>query len=528
MGRLGLYYNTVKYLKAEQILFQCLYRARRLLRTALRCKHSFGYYKEGRSIALTDYIAKYESCRGEEFTFLNITKKFDGSWNYDDLGALWSFNINYMEYLLQPSMTLQEGLQWINRFIDAQENNVIGLSQYCISLRAVNWIKFVTANRDNIPTEELKRIDCSLYSQYKILLGGLEYNLAGNHLIENLFALLWGAIYFGDEKMYKRCATELAEQIEEQTLGDGANYEQSIMYHCIILDRVLDAVNLLRNNKIFDGQDRLCEALAKKASLMLGWLRSIIYSDGNYPHFNDSADGVAPVPGQLFSYADRLGVEYTKGSTDVSGYYCVDNRNYELRMDFGGIAASYIPGHSHADTFNFEMRIAGNPFIVDTGISTYQWCERRQYERSTAAHNTVVVANSDSSRVWAAFRCAQRANVLDIVRGDGWIKATHDGYARVGTLHSRTFHWENERVTIEDTLTNEAVGKAYLHIAAGMSVALDASVVVTPFAKISFEGADDVCLESCEVSCEYNSLKKATVVIISFKGRLLTHINVVS
>ena len=206
-----------------------------------------------------------------------------------------------MEYLLQPSMTLQEGLQWINRFIDAQENNVIGLSQYCISLRAVNWIKFVTANRDNIPTEELKRIDCSLYSQYKILLGGLEYNLAGNHLIENLFALLWGAIYFGDEKMYKRCAMELAEQIEEQTLDDGANYEQSIMYHCIILDRVLDAVNLLRNNKIFDGQDKLCEALAKKASLMLGWLRSIIYSDGSYPHFNDSADGVAPVPGQLFS-----------------------------------------------------------------------------------------------------------------------------------------------------------------------------------------------------------------------------------
>ena len=197
-------------------------------------------------------------------------------------------------------------------------------------------------------------------------------------------------------------------------------------------------------------------------------------------------------------------------------------------MDFGGIAASYIPGHSHADTFNFEMRIAGNPFIVDTGISTYQWCERRQYERSTAAHNTLVVANSDSSRVWAAFRCAQRANVLDIVRGDGWIKATHDGYARVGTLHSRTFHWENERVTIEDTLTNDAVGKAYLHIAAGMSVALDASVVVTPFAEISFEGADDVCLESCEVSCEYNSLKKATVVIISFKGSLLTHINVVS
>lgn len=527
MGKLGLYCNTIKYLKVEQILFQCLYRTRRLLRTAFKCRYSFTHYKEGRTIALTDYISKYESCRGEEFTFLNLTQEFGGSWEYKELGALWNFNINYMEYLLQPSMTLQEGLQWINRFIDAQDSNRLGLSQYCISLRAVNWIKFVTANRDNIPTEEIKRIDCSLYSQYKILLGGLEYNLAGNHLLENLFALLWGAIYFGDEKMYKRCATELLEQVEEQTLADGANFEQSPMYHCIILDRLLDAVNLLKNNELFEGQNELCVTLAEKATAMLGWLSAIVYSDGSFPHFNDSADGIAPTPNQLFDYADRLGIEYKKGCSNVSGYYCVDNKNYELRMDVGGIAASYIPGHSHADTFNFEVRIGGVPFIVDTGISTYQWCARRQYERSSAAHNTVVVANCDSSRVWGAFRCAQRANVFDVVRSDDRIKATHDGYARVGTLHSRRFHWENERVSIEDTLTNGAEGKAYLHIAPGVSATLDAGRVVTPAAEIAFVGATDVILESCEVACEYNNLKEAKVVIVSFKGCLTTYIDIV-
>lgn len=527
MSKLGLYFNTIKYLKAKQILFQCLYRTRRILRTALKCKHSFDYYKEGRNITLTEYIAKYESCSGDKLTFLNVSKTFDGRWEYKELGPLWTFNVNYMEYLLQPSMTLREGLQWINRFIDAQESNTIGLSQYCISLRAVNWIKFITANRDNISIEDFRRIDCSLYSQYKILLGGLEYNLAGNHLIENLFSLLWGAFYFGDDNMYNRCAEELLEQIEEQILADGANYEQSPMYHCIILDRLLDAVNLLKNNKLFEGQDELCVTLAKKATAMLGWLSAIVYSDGSFPHFNDSADGIAPTPNQLFDYADRLGIEYKKGCSNVSGYYCVDNKNYELRMDVGGIAASYIPGHSHADTFNFEVRIGGLPFIVDTGISTYQWCARRQYERSSAAHNTVVVANCDSSRVWGAFRCAQRANVFDVVCSDDWIKATHDGYARVGTLHSRRFHWENERVIIEDTLTNGAEGKFYLHIAPGISATLCEGRVVTSLADIFFEGATDISIGSCKVSSEYNNLKEATVVIVSFKGSLTTHIDVV-
>lgn len=526
MKRIGKYYNTIKYLTGKQILYQALYRLRKVVRRVFHVKYSFGYYKCGRTLDIDAFIPKYESCKGEEFTFLNISKRFNGTWEYKELGALWSFNINYMEYLLQPSMSHQEGLRWINRFIDAQENNIIGMSPYCIALRAVNWIKFVTVNRSALSVEDIKRIDSSLYSQYKILLGCLEYNLAGNHLLEDFFALLWGAFYFEDEKMYERCAVELIEQLDEQTLADGANYEQSPMYHCIILDRLLDAVNLLKNNNIFKGQDTLCGTLSRKASAMLGWLRAIIYSNGNYPHFNDSADGIAPTPQELFRYADLLGLNYEKGVSKDSGYYCADTDGFELRMDMGGIAASYIPGHSHADTFNFELLVGGHPFIVDTGISTYQWCERRQYERSTVAHNTVVVAGENSSCVWAAFRCAQRAKVFDVESGANWVKATHDGYANVGTLHSRRFQWENNKVSVEDTLTNGAEGRACFHIAPGVDVKLYADRVATPLGDILFDGATEVKVESCEVACEYNRLRVATLVVVSFNGSLNTSINI--
>lgn len=527
MKRIKQYYNTIKYLKVKQIQYQCLHRLRKIARRALRSKYSFAYYRCGIQLKLDAFIPKYESCRGEDFTFLNLTEKFDGTWENKKQGALWSFNINYMEYLLQPSMTLHDACLWINRFIEAQEGNVVGMSPYCISLRAVNWIKFVTLNRANLAPEDIKRIDTSLYSQYRILLQNMEYNLAGNHLLENLFALLWGAFYFDDNRMFDRCASELVKELGEQTLADGANYEQSPMYHCIILDRLLDAVNLLGNNRRFKGQQALYDALCKHSEKMLGWLLGIAYSDASYPLFNDSANGIAPTIPRLLDYAKRLNIKAKKGKSDASGYYCVDNERYELRMDLGGIAASYIPGHSHADTFNFELRVGGRPFIVDTGISTYQWCARRQYERSTVAHNTVVVADCNSSCVWAAFRCAQRARVFALECGKQSVKASHNGYSDRGVVHSRQFQWDEKSVTIFDTLTNDSEGKAYFHFVVSHSVVACGDSIITPVAKITFDGCNDLYIGECEISGEYNRLKRGVVAVVSFRGTLRSCIELV-
>lgn len=524
MGKLELYYNTIIHLHSGQVLHQCLARLRKIARRVLRSKYDFSMYREGQPLQLADQIDKYESCNGEDFTFINITERFDGNWEYKQLGALWSFNINYMEYLLQPSMNFATGREWIMRFISSQESNAIGMSPYCIALRSVNWIKFITQHRAELAADDLKKIETSLYSQCRILQDNLEYNLAGNHLLEDLFSLVWAGIYFGDRKMFAVAAPQLASQLKEQTLDDGANFEQSPMYHCIILDRVLDAINILQNNRRFDGQDELCSVLRDCAARMLGWLQEISYSDGTLPLFNDSAEGIAPSPEALYGYASRLGIEWSKGSSDASGYYCVDNGKFELRMDMGGIAASYIPGHSHADTFNFELRAAGRPFIADSGISTYQWCDRRQYERSTAAHNTVTVNDDNSSRVWAAFRCAQRAKVFDIRKDGNSICATHDGYSKYGTLHTRKFSWSDSSVVLTDHLSGDVCGKAYLHFAPGVEVRVEGNRATASGAEILFDSPLSVELSEGETARQYNRFEKCYILCISFKGSLKTEI----
>lgn len=435
--------------------------------------------------------------------------------------------MNYMDYLLQPSMTVAEGKEWIFRFISSEQANRVGMAPYCISLRTVNWIKFLAANKESFNEDEKRAVDTSLYSQYRILAANLEYNLAGNHLLENVFTLLWAAYYFDDKYIFRKASRLLKRELEEQTLADGANYEQSPMYHCIILDRVLDAINLLQNNSRFPGDDGLLAFLCNKAGLMLGWLRSICYSDGSYPLFNDSANGIAPLPADLFGYASRLGLEsLAVGKPNLAGYYAVDKERYELRMDIGGITASYIPGHSHADTFNFELRVAGKPFIVDTGISNYNVCERRFYERSTAAHNTVVVGGMNSSRVWSAFRCAQRARVFDVKEGGDSLSASHDGYKKLGVTHTRSFSWNESAVVLKDTLSHDCEGVAYLHIADGAAASLSENRLSTPLADIVFNGATDIELCACKYSLEYNNFKECIVIAVKFKGELSSVVSI--
>jgi len=73
------------------------------------------------------------------------------------------------------------------------------LEPFPISLRGINWIKFLISH--NIKEQT---IGDSLYAQYSILLDYLEYHLLGNHLLENGFSLLFGSYYFQDEKLYKK------------------------------------------------------------------------------------------------------------------------------------------------------------------------------------------------------------------------------------------------------------------------------------------------------------------------------------
>jgi uncharacterized heparinase superfamily protein len=226
-----------------------------------------------------------------------------------------------------------------------------------------------------------------------------------------------------------------------------------------MLFRVLDSINVIQNNSWQNKE--LLNFLIKKAEIMLGWLDAVSYRDGEIPMFNDSARDIAPTTTQLMKYAERLNIGFKRVKLSDSGYRKISNKNYELIIDIGDIKADYIAGHTHADIFNFELRIAGKPFIVDRGVTTYESSKIREIERSTAGHNSVEIEGKNQSEVWSSFRVGNRARVINIQESNGIIKATHNGYGNI--LHTRTWIFDKNSISIQDKLSKEIVGIARLY-----------------------------------------------------------------
>lgn len=510
---LSLLLNTVKYLRARQIFYQIKKRFINPKFKEILCSTDI------RHIELRTIINKPNCLLDDKFTFLNIDSEFI-SWNDTEKGMLWAYNLNYMDYLNQKDISYNEGKRWINKFIDDLLNNKIGLDPYPIALRGINWIKFISKHKNEIGQGTLTRWNNSLYSQYCLLSKKLEYHLLGNHLLEDAYSLFMAAIYFEDKSLFKKASNLLLKELKEEILADGAHYEQSPMYHCILLDRLLDCYNISRNNKRFAEQDAINTQLAKYASLMLGHLESIIYSDKTIPLLNDSAYGIAPEPIEIFEYANVLDLNWESIPLKECGYRKFKNANIEVILDVGNIASSYQPGHTHADVFNYELRINDIPFIIDTGISTYTNSLRRQYERSTAAHNTVSVDNKDMHEVWGGFRVGKRAKVKIIEECRNSIKASHNGYGDK-YIHTRTFSLIDDGLSITDEIRNNANAVSYIHLSPETVIlSTTKNEITTNQGTINILNAKLIEIIDNKVSTTYNLFGLSKSIMIHFTNKI--------
>lgn len=479
--------RTVKHLKLTQVIYQV---KNRLIKPAY-VTYKAPFFEVPRGLK-TEPIERYTSWDGKQFGFLNLKHEFAG-WEFTDNGMLWAYNQNYFDWINQEGITAEEGCKWIDQFI-AEVRGGFPMDPYPIALRSINWVKFFC----RYPEAATKtRLD-SLYSQIRLLEKKLEYHLQGNHLLEDAYALYIGGSFFQEEVLLKKATKLLLSQLKEQVLPDGAHYEQSVMYHCILLDRLLDAINIGERCAV-NGADLRCYA-----ERMLGHLESIVWSDGDILMANDAAHGIAPKPAEIFEYAKRLGIKWNAIPLKECGYRKLQNQHLEAIVDVGNITAAYQPGHTHADTFNYELRIDGKPFVIDTGISTYNKTKRRQLERSTVAHNCVVVDGENSSEVWGGFRVGRRCHTEITETTETRIEAWHDGF---GKKCWRVFSMKDGVFAVGDRYDGEAV--SYIHLAE------DADEK-----RIHVENAEKIDIKLWKYSTAYNRFHRGKIMEIHFKGNL--------
>lgn len=522
--KLVLLFHTLRYLRFKQLYFRGYY----LIRNRFFKKD----YKKtlNRTVELLKWKNSFlytDSYKNENvFNFLNLSHTFNSEidWNHNAFGKLWTYNLNYFDFLNQQNISSEEGLSLIEEYVKNDTVLKDGKEPYPISIRGINWIKFLS--KHSISNPEINQV---LYNHYEILLNNLEYHLLGNHLLENGFSLFFGAYYFKDEVMYLKATAILKEELTEQILNDGGHFELSPMYHQIILHRLLDCISLVELNSW--KEDGIVLFLKEKALKMSSWLQQVTFFDGNIPMVNDSAYGIAPTSKQLFDYAKQLGLNWNKVMLLDSGYRKFAQSNYELFVDVGNVGPNYQPGHAHSDTFNFELYVLGNPIIVDTGTSTYEKNELRQEERETAAHNTVKIGNQEQSQVWGGFRVAKRAKVNILEETKSQVKAIHNGYSSIGVKHTRSFASEASQIVIEDSINKEIQQEQtaffHFHPSVKQIKILENSVKLSEEnILLTFENSLNIELLPFAYATGFNQREKSQKIAVSFQKNLKTQIDV--
>lgn len=246
----------------------------------------------------------------------------------------------------------------------------------------------------------------SLAIQIRFLCERIEDHLLGNHLLANAKALIFSGMFFDGKEAEEWLAKGmfiLHRELLEQILTDGGHFEGSPMYHSIILEDFLDIENI---SEVF-----ILKSLIKKETIikMSNWLAAMCHPDGQIGFFNDSAFGIASSLVDLNAYMERLGYSVQDGLSDgvlqlpETGYIRLQKGKASLLLDVAPIGPSYLPGHAHADTLSFELSLNDMRLLVNSGTSCYGSGLERQRQRGTAAHNTLIIDDYDSSEVWGGF-----------------------------------------------------------------------------------------------------------------------------
>ena len=205
LKKIDRYLNTIKYLKPIQIFFRIFYYFYKKpffiphksinINSGFRLKR---FETNTNSILLDRKIKVFNN------TYNLFVENF---WN-QKINKLELYELHYFDYLNSKDISISESKELIRKWIeDNQSFKGIGWEPYTVSLRLVNWIKFLVNN--NISD---KNISNSILQQASYLKNKKEYHLLGNHLFANLKALIFAFKYMsfkGSNKILKHTIIEL-------------------------------------------------------------------------------------------------------------------------------------------------------------------------------------------------------------------------------------------------------------------------------------------------------------------------------
>lgn len=259
---------------------------------------------------------------------------------------------------------------------------------------------------------------------------------------------LAAAVALNEEAWIARCLRVLPQEIERQILQDGAHVERSPGQLLLAVQDLIEIRNLLHGAGL-EAPPHLGLALDRAAPA----LRLFRHGDGGLALFNGTRDEGPALVDLVLTQGQARGrapMILTEG-----GFQRLQAGRTLVIMDCGAppegrgpLGSAGLPRfadrYHHAGTLSFEMSVGRDRLIVNCGAATAAEGAWRDALRSTAAHSTLTLADTNSSELREE-GLGRRPEAVEAERqeanGAQWLDASHDGYRRGhGAIHRRRLY----------------------------------------------------------------------------------------
>ncbi|MEO3427922.1 heparinase II/III family protein [Pelagibius sp. CAU 1746] len=330
--------------------------------------------------------------------------------------------------------------------------------------RLAHWLSQYEFFAASAEMEFRQRLLASAARQARHLAAVLPAGLSGAGLVSAAKGLCMAGLCLPDGTPWlNRGLALLAAALEAQILPDGGQRERS---PALLLSVLRDCIDL-RAALLAAGREVPAD-LGLRIEGMAAMLRLLQHGDGGLALFNGANEGEDLQIGLVLQRAAS-----GKGpllSAPASGFQRLQAGRSLVLVDSGRPPPPGYDAQAHAGTLSLEMSVGRERLIVNCGAQTGSagtagagdWAAA---QRSTAAHSTLTVADTNSSEVFTGGGLgARRANVTcrrHEDEGSVWLEASHDGYQPIfGVTHHRRLYLSanGDDLRGEDRLSREAEG----------------------------------------------------------------------
>ncbi len=259
---------------------------------------------------------------------------------------------------------------------------------------------------------------------------------------------LAAAVALEEEGWLNKVLKYLPDELGRQFNSDGGHVERSPLQQLLAYQDLIEIRNLITGGGL-NAPPQLGHVM-DRAGLALRMLR---HGDGALALFNGSREETAALVDLVLTQGQSRG--RAPMFLDLTGFQRLQAQRTLVLMDCGAppagrgrdIANGLPLGadrFADAGTLSFEMSVGRERLIVNCGAAPAAEEEWRDALRATAAHSTLVLADTNSSELKGEGlgRRPERVSA-DRVEHNGqlWLDAAHDGWKRpYGVVHRRRLY----------------------------------------------------------------------------------------